>query len=338
MMKELSQTLTDFRLREFPVKPLVESKWQSFLRNFYSSFPQYDCTKNIFVELSNGIGDQVCILGLLTALRDAYKPKHLFLFARKSSKDLISLFSVNIDKIIWFEESLGFSGEGNPYNSIYNTLIRPTKAHILNGRMNPIFTQYSIPYVDQYRIGLGLPLTANFNPPASSIIPKSDRNGAVILFPYSNTWPTAPIEFWIFISEKLKSAGISVYTNIINKLNNASLLATSKIREHEPIEGTLPLSLNLPELLAESNTWRGWVSGVSGPAWLLSHSQCKKIVVHRTEVLPALHTRRTAPSPIRLIDIDRVSSNFPTESISDYEFEIRGEFNTKIVDDIIDGY
>lgn len=320
------------RTRVF-LPPIRQTQWGYFLANFYAKNKELRGGENFFVKLHNGIGDQVSILGLLSACREKTNALNIILVATERSRELLSFYSNVFDRVVFFKEFPPF--EPAPAGSTFDVLHMPSKAHIFDGGLNAWFTRLCVPYVDQYRIGLGLPpgskyvfpKVPNENDPEVKAV-KELTTDAVILFPHSNTWPGPGIKFWSELALSLSGAGLRVFTNVKNSVNNNGFQRTSSETIHGEIPGTQPLNCSLAALLGASTVWRGWVSGVSGPAFLLAGSACPGIVTHLNRRIPF-----EDGSNVKLVDVDSVSKSFP--SIDNlYDVEVNEQESRSAISEI----
>ncbi len=323
MSRPLEHEWSIRRTRVFP-SAREQTPWRAFIRNLYIQNVHLDRKANFFVKLHNGIGDQVCVLGLLEACRDYYRPDNIILLARETSRDLLSMFRGAFDNVIFFSEFPDFAPADS--GEVFDVLHMPSKAHLLNGKLNPWFNKLCVPYLDQYRIGLGLPPDATFCPPSLpsgelvarevAAISESTK-GSVVLFPYSNTWPGPSVDFWLRLAETLRARGITVFSNVKNVVNNTGFLDRSRATNHECLPGTLPLDCSLVSLIGAAPGWRGWVAGVSGPSFLLPGKAPAGVIVHENKYI------RFGEHCVRsLIEIDGVKQSFPScDELFDIEIE-----------------
>jgi len=318
---ELESEWKDRRIRTFP-PPQQQTPWGGFLEQLYRQNAELRRTRNFFVKVHNGIGDQVSILGLLDSCRRYHGADRIVVLALDRSKELISFFPEAFDHSIFLSEFPNFEPATN--GRIFDVLHMPSKAHILNGMMNPWFTKLCVPYLDQYRIGLSLPPDASYVYPA---VPDTNiasdevqtvaklTSEAVVLFPHSNTWPGPSQRFWTRLAESISQSGIRVFTNVKNSVNQAGFQQRSRLSVHDPIPGTEPLSCSLSALLFSASLWRGWASGVSGPAFLLAGASRRGVVLHQARKITI-----SEGVCVDLAALDSVSASFPTCSdILDYE-------------------
>lgn len=299
--------------------PEDDPNWDAFLENFSLKYPQYDSYRNAFFILENGIGDQVCVLGLLQAFKEFFRAKNIIVLAQKKSQELLSLYQhASISVVIYYEKLPKF--RTSSAGRVFNVLHRPSKSYSNYGRLGPIFNTFCIPYIDQYRIGMGLPLTSNFLPPriSDSAILRNvniddNVNKFIILFPYSNTWDSPPLAFWELLASILKKQGFKVFTNIVNKAaSSTSRQVSSMQNKHDPIRGTEPLSCSLVELFYLSEKAHALILNVSGPAWLLAHTSSRNIIIHPDTLFDTNTIRQTnRTSSLSVLDIENLSNNFP---------------------------
>lgn len=295
-----------------------DPRWEKFLEDFSCQYPEFDSYRNAFFLLENGIGDQVCVLGLLRAFRQHFRAKNIIILANKRSRDLLSLFD-SYDYVVDAESVPEFVSTSS--GRAFNVLHRPSKSFSNYGRLGPVFNAYAIPYIDQYKIGMGLPLPVSFDPPniqlpqASSDIHSLVPPNAIILFPFSNTWRSPPVEFWERLASRLNKAGFEVFTNTVNKTaSTTSRQPNSRFSNFEPLANTSALECSLKDLILSANGAAGLVMNVSGPAWLLAHSRSRKTVLYEDCGLPASQVRTASAGEIlSIFDIERLSSNFPEE-------------------------
>ena len=318
-----------YRFAQRSRPPEEDYNWDRFLVKFTAKNPSLDSFRNAYFLLENGIGDQVCVLGLLKSFRLQFKAKNIIVLARERSRDLLSLYSNDtFDHVIYFATLPNFATSSG--GKVFNVLHRPSKSYSNYGRLGPVFNTFCIPYVDQYRIGLGLPLNSKFTPPVLPTTFKEpslknfDVANSVILFPYSNTWDSPPIHFWEKLASILIENGFTVFTNTTNKVaSSKSRQDNSKFKAHSPISGTLPLKCSIPELLYIANKCHSIVMNVSGPAWLLANSNCKKVILHPDTNFDTLKFRATGKKEkLFVYEIENLSSNFPevnfTEIVMSY--------------------
>lgn len=334
MSKELENEWRDRRTRTFPA-PEQQTPWGRFLDQLYSQNGELRRTRNLFVKVHNGIGDQVCILGLLDSFRRYHGADKVIVLALDRSKEIMSFFPKAFDHSIFLSEFPNF--EPAAHGNIFDVLHIPSKAHILNGRMNPWFTKLCVPYLDQYRIGLLLPPDASYIYP---VVPDttiaSDEvqtvakltSGAAVLFPHSNTWPGPSFKFWSQLADSISASGIRVFTNVKNSVNQAGFQPRSKLSSHDPIPGTEPLSCSLSALLFSAGMWRGWASGVSGPAFLLAGASKRGVVLHQSRKITI-----SGGVCVTLSELDSVSASFPT--CTDLrEYEVPEDSNENVLEEV----
>lgn len=303
--------------------------WQRVLDLIRTKLPGRDLSRALFIRLENGMGDQVCILGLMGAWRDHFAASAIIAIARGSSAELVSMYEGDLDLVLYFDQEPDvpyFRGE-SPYTVVH----RPSKAHTKNGSMLPWYFCYGVSYLDQYRIGLELPPGAPFKYPTlqgamnmaddAKILAMKD---CVVLCPYSNTYPTESMDFYAKLAEHLVKAGYKVFTNTANRVNNIGLIKSSSIKSHVEIPGTEALDVSLSTLLKIGSVASAIISGVSGPPYFLAGEACFKIVIHRDYFLSPPNLREDCGQR-KLIDIDRVARSYPgngtifdLESTSDY--------------------
>ena len=307
----------------------VESAtWEKLLDLVRQKLPGIDLSRALFIKIENGLGDQVCVLGLMSGWKQYYKATTVIGIAKKSSADLISLYEGALDLVFDFDNDPPFPVFDG--KSLFNVMHRPSKAHIKNGTMNPWFFRYGISYLDQYRIGLELPPGSPFNFPKLAqkhkLLSTKDVDqyrDSIILFPFSNTNPTESTQFYSNLAKELANRGFKVFTNIVNKINNQGLISTSSRSIHEALEHTLPLNASLIELLQIADVAKMTVSGLSGPPFFLANASCLKAILHKRMVIPT-HYWSSGDDTVNLIDIDRVTKSFPySNSIIDVEVSIK---------------
>ena len=295
-----------------------DPNWDIFLAEFSRSHPELDSYRNAFFLIENGIGDQVCVLGLLRAFREHFQAKNIIVIAQEKSRDLLRLFDT-FDYAISKESLPDFISASS--GRTFNVLHRPSKSFSNYGRLGPVFNAFAVPYVDQYKIGMGLPLSAPFAPPSTKKLSPGGvyselGNKSVILFPYSNTWQSAPIKFWQRLADVLNAAGFEVWTNVLNKVASASSRQpASRSTESDPLCNTKALRCSLPELVNFADNSAGIISSVSGPAWLLANTRTLKTIIYEDCTFPAAWVRNAEQTELLSIyDIESLSKNFPTEA------------------------
>jgi len=324
---------SEFNYRFLPRSRPIEQdpQWDRFLVGFSQNYPDYDSYRNVFFLIENGIGDKVCTLGLIRAFKDHFNAKNAIIICAENSRDLVSLYS-DYDLALFYKDIQPFQCASG--GRVFNVLHRPSKSYSNYGRLGPVFNAFCIPYIDQYRIGLGLPLHSQFVDPIipseSSLYESTDFGNVVILFPYSNTWTSPPLSFWEKLATHLKSMGMSVYTNVLNRAaSGPSRKKTSQRSNHVPLNNTLPLACSLRDLVYISTRVRGLIMNVSGPAWLLANASSKKVIFYEKTSVPLYSVRRTGGvcSSISIRDMESVQSNFPGRDFKEVEMDYKSDLD-----------
>ena len=99
MMNHISKEEFSYRFSGRNRPNESDNQWDQFLENFSLKFPELDSYRNSFFLIENGLGDQVCVLGLLDSFRKHFKSKNIIAIANKRSLELLSLYKC-YDKLL----------------------------------------------------------------------------------------------------------------------------------------------------------------------------------------------------------------------------------------------
>ena len=204
----------------------------------------------LYIVCPHGIGDLIIIGGFAHALRKKYGKDSVEMIAQERIKSLDIAFD-DVDEIKHVPRE---------YLYAFRDYCKRTKRYIggnyiyghyaLNEQGRLVFTG-RLSFADQYRNDICyLPLDTPYHAPYVKDISDEaktklrtdyviDKERTVILAPHANTYRPMERDFWKRLIENLNRNGAVVYTNVGKNV---------KGELEAPLEGTLPLHVNLNEI------------------------------------------------------------------------------------------
>jgi hypothetical protein len=226
-------------------------------------------SQHLIICPNNALGDVYWAMSFLPA----YRKKHgicdvAVIVIGKGCREAAELFgienivSLSQTEMDEFVQAIIFTREENCIIAHHD---RPYTDNIIK-----YLDKYFLSFIDYYkRVVYGLSKTACATPPVSresfENIAKIPKAKSVIISPYAKSVVGMPNAFWEKICKEYKEKGFHVYTNIVG--------------DELPIDGTLPLSLSIKQIIPVVEHAGTFIGIRSGLCDILHTAKCHKTVV-----------------------------------------------------------
>jgi hypothetical protein len=298
--------------------PIRQEPFENLREAFYKKNPQYRSINTWFINIYNGLGDALPILGFLPAFRAYYKCIHLIAVSRRTLKPLVAAYESYVDACIFLDKDFVTPPE---YEQSFgpDKLIFSSKAYVAFGLWHPLAVANRVPVFDWYKLGLRIPMNSRFVAPDFGRISVGrdkveklgieDPNSVVILCPFTSFGPRLEESYWIQIAQTVSSAGYRVFTNC-----DSAAIATGMRSAGQAVPGTEPLHCTLQELFSISHLGAISICGSGGLAFVCACTKSPLCVVYSSVTVDSADVNSTFPGAVwtAIDSYESISRNLPS--------------------------